>query len=108
MQLLKENLLPAIETLKSCLEITTFSMEQLEVSQDILDDPKYDYLFSVENLNELVKKGMPFRDAYKKLGEEIASGSYQPKKELDHTHEGSIGNLCLEEITEKMNKALEG
>ena len=108
MQLLKENMLPAIETLKSCLEITTFSMEQIEVRQDILHDPKYDYLFSVENLNELVKKGMPFRDAYKKLGEEIASGNYQPKKELDHTHEGSIGNLCLEEITAKMNKAIEG
>ena len=108
MQLLKENMLPAIETLKSCLEITSFSMEQVQVRQDILSDPKYDYLFSVENLNELVKKGMPFRDAYKKLGEEIASGNYQPRKELEHTHEGSVGNLCLEEITAKMNKALEG
>ncbi len=108
MQLLKENMLPAIETLKSCLEITTFSMEQIEVRQDILSDAKYDYLFSVENLNALVKQGMPFRDAYKKLGEEIASGVYQPNKDLDHTHEGSIGNLCLAEINEKMKRALKG
>ncbi|MCX2718154.1 argininosuccinate lyase [Lentiprolixibacter aurantiacus] len=108
LQLLKENILPAIETLKSCLEITTFSMAQVEVSQDILNDSKYDYLFSVENLNALVKEGMPFRDAYKKLGKDIASGSYQPNKKLEHTHEGSIGNLCLGEITRKMEQALKG
>jgi argininosuccinate lyase len=108
LQLLKENMLPALETLKSCLEITTFSMEQIEVKKDILKDPKYDYLFSVENLNELVKQGLPFRDAYRKLGEEIGSGTYQPNKKVDHTHEGSIGNLCLEQITQKMDRALEG
>ena len=108
LQLLKENMLPALETLKSCLEITTFSMEQIEVKKDILEDPKYDYLFSVENLNELVKQGMPFRDAYRKLGENIAGGNYQPNKVVNHTHEGSIGNLCLKEITQKMDRALEG
>ncbi|MCE2613230.1 argininosuccinate lyase [Flavobacteriaceae bacterium D16] len=108
LQLLKENMLPALETLKSCLEITTFSMEQIEVKKDILEDPKYDYLFSVENLNELVKQGLPFRDAYRKLGEEIGSGTYQPNKKVDHTHEGSIGNLCLEQIAQKMDRALEG
>jgi argininosuccinate lyase len=108
LQLLKENMLPALETLKSCLEITTFSMEQIKVKKDILEDPKYDYLFSVENLNALVKQGLPFRDAYKKLGEEIGSGAYQPNKAVNHTHEGSIGNLCLAEITHKMDRALEG
>mgnify|MGYP001822614895 FL=1 len=108
LQLLKENMLPALETLKSCLEITTFSMEQIEVKKDILEDPKYDYLFSVENLNELVKQGLPFRDAYRKLGEEIGSGTYQPNKKVNHTHEGSIGNLCLEQIAQKMDRALEG
>ena len=105
-QLLKETILPAIKNIKDCLEITAFSLEQIQVNSDILSDPKYDYLFSVENLNELVQKGVPFRDAYKQLGEEIASGSYQPQKKIQHTHEGSIGNLCLEEISRKMNYAI--
>ena len=108
MQLLKEQMLPALETLKSCLEITTFSMEQIIVTTDILSDSKYDYLFSVENLNKLVQQGMPFRDAYKQLAEDIANGNYQPNKAVTHTHEGSIGNLCLDEIKQKMVSALKG
>lgn len=108
MQLLKEQMLPALDTLKSCLDITTFSMEQIKVTTDILGDPKYDYLFSVENLNELVQQGMPFRDAYKQLAEDIATGNYQPNKAVAHTHEGSIGNLCLDEIKQKMITALKG
>ncbi|MBT8179538.1 MAG: argininosuccinate lyase [Eudoraea sp.] len=106
-QLLKEKIIPAITALKDCLEITTFSLGQVQVNKDILSDPKYDYLFSVENLNELVQQGMPFRDAYKQLGEEIAAGKYQPKKTVTHTHEGSIGNLCLDKIRKKMNDAIE-
>ncbi len=105
-QLLKEKIVPAIHYLKDCLEIITFSLNQIQVNKEILSDPKYDYMFSVENLNDLVQQGMPFRDAYKQLGEEIASGKYQPKKAVSHTHEGSIGNLCLEEIRKKMNSAL--
>ena len=104
-QLLKEKLLPAVNSIKDCLEITAFSLEQIQVKSDILSDPKYDYLFSVENLNELVQQGVTFRDAYKQLGEEIASGSYQPQKNIQHTHEGSIGNLCLGEIRRKMQTA---
>ena len=105
-QLLKEKMIPAITAIKDCLEITSFSLAQIQVNKDILSDPKYDYLFSVENLNQLVQEGMPFRDAYKQLGEEIAAGKYQPKKTVSHTHEGSIGNLCLEEIRQKMDTAL--
>ncbi len=105
-QLLKEKIIPAITAIKDCLAITAFSLAEVKVNENILSDPKYDYLFSVENLNELVQEGMPFRDAYRQLGEEIAAGSYQPKKEVTHTHEGSIGNLCLEEIRQKMKGAL--
>lgn len=107
-QLLKEKMIPAITALKDCLEITAFSLGQVKVNKDILSDPKYDYLFSVENLNQLVQEGMPFRDAYKQLGEEIAGGTYKPRKTVSHTHEGSIGNLCLEEIRQKMQAALGG
>ncbi len=69
----------------------------------ILEDPKYDYLFSVDTLNELVQNGMPFRDAYKKMGQEIEAGTFSPKRDIEHSHEGSLGNLCLEEIQKKMD-----
>jgi argininosuccinate lyase len=104
MQLVKEIMLPAIQDMKACLEILTFSLKEIKVSNEILEDPKYDYLFSVDTLNELVLSGMPFRDAYKKMGEEIEDGSFKPKRDIRHTHEGSLGNLCLKEIKEKMKK----
>ena len=75
--------------------------------ENILDDPRYDYVFSVDTLNEWVKEGMPFRDAYKKMGEAISKGDYQPKKVLSHTHLGSLGNLALDAIQAKMDKALD-
>lgn len=104
LQLVKEIIVPAIQDMKACLEILTFSLKEIRVRKNILDDPKYDYLFSVDTLNELVQNGMPFRDAYKKMGQEIQGGTFKPKRDIDHTHEGSLGNLCLAEIREKMDK----
>ena len=102
-QLVKEIIVPALQDIKACLEIMTFSLKEIRVNPNILDDPKYDYLFSVDTLNEMVKNGMPFRDAYKKIGAAIESGDFTPKKDIEHTHEGSIGNLCLDEILNKFN-----
>ncbi|SNY94546.1 argininosuccinate lyase [Flagellimonas pacifica] len=104
LQLVKEIIVPAIQDIKACLEMMVFSLKEIKVNTKILDDPKYDYLFSVDTLNELVKNGMPFRDAYKSMGKDIEKGTFTPKKDIDHTHEGSLGNLCLEEIRNKMEK----
>ena len=103
LQLVKEIIVPAIQDMKSCLEIFTFSLKEIRVNQNILENPKYDYLFSVDTLNELVQNGMPFRDAYKKMGQEIQKGTFTAKRDIEHTHEGSLGNLCLSEIRTKMN-----
>lgn len=105
LQLIKELVFPAIEELKSCLHLTDYMLRHLQVNPAILDDPKYDYLFSVERVNELVLQGMPFRDAYKAVGQEIAEGRFQPQRRVVHTHEGSIGHLCHAEINEKMAAA---
>ncbi|MBM1104734.1 argininosuccinate lyase [Aurantibacter crassamenti] len=106
LQLVKEIIVPAIQEMKACLEILTFSLKEIKVNKGILEDPKYDYLFSVDTLNELVQNGMPFRDAYKKMGQEIQQGTFTPKRDISHTHEGSLGNLCLDEIREKMKNIL--
>lgn len=106
LQLVKEVIVPAIQDLKACLEILTFSLNEIKVNPNILEDAKYDYLFSVDTLNELVQNGMPFRDAYKKMGMEINEGTFTPKRDIEHTHEGSLGNLCLEEIREKMKRTI--
>ena len=105
LQLVKEIIVPALQDMKACLEMMHFSLKEVKVNTEILDDPKYDYLFSVDTLNELVKNGMPFRDAYKKMGAEIEAGTFQPKRDIKHTHEGSLGNLGLEEISAKMKRA---
>ena len=102
LQLVKEIIVPAIQDMKACLEILTFSLKEIQINKDILADPKYDFLFSVDTLNELVLSGMPFRDAYKKMGQEIQDGTFTPKRDIKHTHEGSLGNLCLDEIRAKM------
>jgi argininosuccinate lyase len=119
LQLLKENLFPAFQSLNECLEIATFMLENIEIKDSILDDPKYDYLFSVEVVNNEVLQGIPFREAYKNIGLAIEEGTFQPLKEVNHTHEGSIGNLCNDQIQrmftevkadfgfEKVEKALE-
>jgi argininosuccinate lyase len=105
LQLTKALLLPAIEDLKACLEITTTSLRSVRVNPNILEDPRYDYLFSVDALNALVQEGMPFREAYKKMAAQIESGDFRPEKKVVHTHQGSLGNLCLQEITQKMESA---
>jgi argininosuccinate lyase len=99
LQLLKENLFPAIESLKECLQMTQFMLVNMQIKADILKDPKYQFLFSVEQVNEEVLKGVPFRDAYKKVGLAIENGEFSHSGVLKHTHEGSIGNLCTAEIT---------
>jgi argininosuccinate lyase len=104
LQLLKEGLFPALQTLKSCLEMAVFTIKEIKVNDNILDDKKYDYLFTVDALNELVTSGVPFRDAYKIVGEQVDNGSFVSPKATKHTHEGSINNLCLDEITAKMEK----
>ena len=106
MQLAKGIIIEGIEDIKACLDIFNYSLKEIQIREKILEDPKYKYVFSVDTLNEWVKKGMPFRDAYKKMGEAINKGNYQPKKELDHTHLGSLGNLALDEIQTKMEQAL--
>lgn len=98
LQLLKENLFPAFKSLNECLEIATFMLENISVKDNILDDPKYDYLFSVEVVNNEVLKGVPFREAYRTIGIDIDEGRFKPSKEVNHTHEGSIGNLCNDQI----------
>jgi argininosuccinate lyase len=105
MQLTKELLLPAVQQLRACLEILISSLGRIRVNKSILDDPKYDYLFSVDSLDAMVQEGVPFREAYKRMAEMIASGEFKPDKSLGHTHKGSLGNLCLEEIRNKMENA---
>ena len=106
LQLLKENLFPAITSLNECLEMTTFMLQKISIKDNILDDKKYAYLFSVEVVNELALKGTPFREAYKIVGEAIDKGTFVPGKAVNHTHEGSIGNLCNTEIEGMMGDVL--
>lgn len=102
LQLLKEKYIYAFTEIKSCLEIALLMVPNIKVKQDILDDNIYDYLFSVEEVNRRVLDGIPFREAYKQVGLEIEKGVFKPNKEIYHTHEGSIGNLCTQEIKNKM------
>ena len=108
MQLLKEMLFPAIQSLKDCLRMVHLMLSNVTVKDNLLDDDKYKFLFSVEEVNKLVLQGMPFRDAYKKVGFDIEQGKYNPDTTVQHTHEGSIGNLCLEKVTESMNGIIRG
>src|SRR5471030_3080306 len=104
LQLLKELLFPAFTGLKSCLHMATFMLQNITVKTDILNDPKYAYLFSVEEVNRLTLSGTPFRDAYKQVGLAIEKGEFKPDKKVDHTHEGGIGNLMNKEITAAFDK----
>ena len=105
LQLLKEGLIPSFSTLKACLEMLTYSLKNIQVKTDIVEDEKYLYLFSVEEVNKLVQNGVPFRDAYKIVGKDINEGKFNPDKAVNHTHKGSVGNLCLDEIRAKKNRA---
>jgi argininosuccinate lyase len=108
LQLTKEILFPALQELKDCLELTRIMLSSIQVKENILSDEKYNYLFTVEAVNELVNKGVPFREAYKQIGDLVEKGTFtfDHKKGLHHTHEGSIGNLCNEKINEEMEKVL--
>jgi argininosuccinate lyase len=108
MQLTKEILFPVIEDLKACLQMMQLMLSQMSVKQDILDDVKYRYLFSVEAVNERVNEGVPFREAYREIGNQIDAGAFEfdYRKGLRHTHEGSLGNLCNDAIVAEMEKAL--
>lgn len=107
LQLLKEHLFPAFKTLKDCIEMAGLMLSNIEVKEGILEDEKYKYLFSVEEVNKQVIQGSPFRDAYKKTGIDIELGNFVYDTKLNHTHEGSIGNLCNEEIKKQMEKVID-
>jgi len=104
MQLLKEIMFPATGELLQCLRMADFMLQHIAVRENILDDPKYDYLFTVEDVNRMVLSGVPFREAYRRVGEQVQQGIYDPIKTVRHTHEGSIGNLCTAQIAEKMER----
>jgi len=107
LQIIKENFIPVFDEMKDILQITDFMLNNIRVNENILEDKKYEYLFSVEEVNKLVINGMPFRDAYKKVGLDIAAGNFEPGKSVNHTHEGSIGNLANDKIKAKMKKIID-
>ena len=106
LQIIKEVFLPAFENLKDCLSMAAYIINRMEVRTDILDNPMYDAIFSVEEVNRLAVEGMPFRDAYRKVGLDIEAGNFTPDKDIRHTHEGSIGNLCNDRIQSLMESIL--
>lgn len=107
LQLLKDIIFPATTELRSCLEMADFMLQHIRVRADILDDPRYDYLFTVEDVNRLTLSGTPFREAYRTIGHQVQEGTYRPTREIHHTHAGSIGNLCNAEIALKMQRVLD-
>ena len=107
LQLMKDILFPAIEEIKRTLRMGDFMLAHLKVNEHILNDRKYDYLFTVEDVNRLVLQGVPFREAYRQVGMAVQRGEYRPTREVHHTHEGSIGNLCTAEIRRKMERVME-
>lgn len=102
LQLLKDIIFPATTEICTCMDMCDFMMQNIRINDDIVSDCKYDYLFTVEDVNRLALNGMPFRDAYREVGMLVQRGEYKPTKEVNHTHVGSIGNLCNDEIAEKM------
>ena len=107
LQVIKELFLPSFDELEECLDMVDLMISQIAVNEHILDDKRYDYMFSVEEVNRRVQTGTPFRDAYKQVGLEIEAGKFSPDKHIHHTHEGSIGNLCNDRITELMRKTID-
>ncbi len=107
LQILKEVFIPAFQELSDCIHIAGFAIDHMKVNTNVMDDDRYKYVYSVEDVNKLVMQGVPFRDAYKQIGTQINAGTYEPTKEVNHTHAGSLGNLCLDEIAEKMVNVLE-
>ena len=107
LQIIKEVFLPAFQELRDCLQMSAYIIRKMEVNEEILSDPRYDLMFSVEEVNRLATEGMPFRDAYKKVGLDIEAGKFIPNKDIRHTHEGSIGNLCNGEIASLMESLVQ-
>lgn len=107
LQMIKEVFLPAFDELKDCLQMAAYIINKMEVNEHILDDSRYDAMFSVEEVNRLAANGMPFRDAYKKVGLDIEEGRFTPDKDIHHTHEGSIGNLCNDKIEALMEQTIQ-
>jgi len=107
LQIIKEVFLPAFDELMGCLKIANFALGEITIKENILDDDRYQYLFSVEDVNRLVQQGVPFRDAYIRVGKQIQQGEYHPSKQVAHSHAGSIGNLCLPEIQQKRERVVE-
>ncbi len=108
LQIIKESFLPSFDELKDCLKMAAYIINKMEVNRNILDNKMYDLMFSVEEVNRLAAAGMPFRDAYKKVGLDIEAGKFVPDKNIHHTHEGSIGNLCNDKIQALMEQCLDG
>lgn len=108
LQIIKELFLPSFDELNDCLRMVTLMMREIKINEHILDDPKYSLLFSVEEVNRLVMDGVPFRDAYKKVGMDIEAGTFTADQTVRHTHEGSMGNLCNEKIEQLMQQTIEG
>ena len=106
LQLMKDILFPALEEMSDCLDMADFMLQHIKVKDNILEDKLYDYIFTVEDVNRLAEQGMPFRDAYKKIGMQVQNGTYKPSRSLHHTHLGSIGNLANDKIAEKMEKII--
>ena len=102
-QLLKDVLFPAFSEMAACLQLCDVMLQHIRINRDILDDPRYDYLFTVEDVNRLVLSGTPFREAYREVGMQVQQGTYRPTRTVHHTHEGSIGNLCTEAIRQKFD-----
>lgn len=107
LQLLKDITFPAFQKLKECIRMADFMLQHIIVNEKAVDDSRYDYMFTVEDVNQLTLKGIPFREAYKTIGMQVQKGTYRPNKQINHTHEGSMGNLCNDKIAEKMKKVLE-
>ncbi|NDV59295.1 argininosuccinate lyase [Bacteroides sp. 519] len=107
LQIIKEVFLPAFDELMECIQMTTYIMQEIKVNEHILNDEKYLLIFSVEEVNRLAREGVPFRDAYKQVGLDIEAGNFSHNKKVNHTHEGSIGNLCNEEIELLMQKVVD-
>ena len=108
LQIIKEVFLPAFDELKDCLQMAAYIINKMEVNEHILDNPMYDPMFSVEEVNRLAAGGMPFRDAYKQVGLSIEAGTFRADRTIHHTHEGSIGNLCTQQIAQLMDQTLRG
>ena len=106
LQIIKEVFIPIFGEIKDCLKMVNLMMEHIEVNKNILEDSKYNLIFSVEEVNRLASEGMPFRDAYKKVGLDIESGNFVCDKDVNHTHEGSIGNLCNDKISSLMDSVI--